>query len=770
MAPTMAPRATQAEHTAAQPDGLLTLARLRRGQGRPEEARAILCDLLQTDGLSPSHRGTALRLLGSIDRSLGELPEAAELYEEALALHRAHGPTQERLSSTITLANARKDQGRIAAARALYQRAADEARAAGEVLHERKALLGLSSVVNRLGDFDWSVELTEQVEALCDGADDGCRAEAWAFRATPLVLAGRHDAALAATARSRALERPALLRARQLDLVDALASIGRGAPAEALAVLEPHRAAGDDGPLMEEVHFTRADAALALGWVDAAEAAVAQGERCADAGSRRATRAYPLRARIARLRGDAEDERRWLERALAALEVERAAGPQGHLARYYTGPRAVEFEAYLRLLLAQGEADAAAALMAHFKARVFTEQRLRDVHLSAVQPNWSARERFLAALARVEAGAPLDVDGHRQRRAQLPAHVALLDYYLLDDALVVALLHRDGVQVRTVRAGRAEIGEHVRALRVALDEGEDPWAERRWLSQVLVEPIADALDDTGARWLGVVGHGALHRLPFVLLDHRDGALLDRFAVFRGASSDDVLASLQAEPLPAPRHVVAFGDPEGDLPDGRAEARMVVRRFEGDDAVLGEHVTEGAAREALSSADLVHFATHAEQAVPGQDAWLRLAPDTADDGRLTAAELAEVPVAARLVALFGCDTGVGVAVGAGDEILGALDRALLSAGARTVVSTRWPVRDAAALDVAHDFYQALAEGAPTVEALAVAQRALRDRSAACVDAPRPSPTRCAPTRGVRPCPTTDAMRTDWAAFALVGDPR
>ncbi|MCA9558318.1 MAG: tetratricopeptide repeat protein, partial [Myxococcales bacterium] len=185
MAPTMAPRATQAEHTAAQPDGLLTLARLRRGQGRPEEARAILCDLLQTDGLSPSHRGTALRLLGSIDRSLGELPEAAELYEEALALHRAHGPTQERLSSTITLANARKDQGRIAAARALYQRAADEARAAGEVLHERKALLGLSSVVNRLGDFDWSVELTEQVEALCDGADDGCRAEAWAFRATP---------------------------------------------------------------------------------------------------------------------------------------------------------------------------------------------------------------------------------------------------------------------------------------------------------------------------------------------------------------------------------------------------------------------------------------------------------------------------------------------------------------------------------------------------------------------------------------------------------
>ncbi len=193
--------------------------------------------------------------------------------------------------------------------------------------------------------------------------------------------------------------------------------------------------------------------------------------------------------------------------------------------------------------------------------------------------------------------------------------------------------------------------------------------------------------------------------------------------------------------------------------------MVVRRFGGDAALLGARVTEGAARAALATADLVHFATHAEQATAGPDAWLRLAPDAADDGRLTAAELATVPVAARLVALFGCDTSVGVAVGAGDEILGALDRTLLAAGARTVVSTRWPVRDAAALDVAHDFYAALAGGAPTVEALAAAQRALRDRNAACGD-PNPGGV----TRGVRPCPAADAARSDWAAFALVGDLR
>ncbi len=562
MLPVSADAAAPAERLAERPHAALVHAKVLRKQGRHEEARALLCALLQADGLTPSQRGTALRLLGSIDRTLGELAEAADLYAEALALHRAHGPAPERLASTITLAGARRTQGRIAAARGLYQRAADEARAIGDAHHEGKALLGLSSVVNRLGDFDWSVELTEQAETLCRGADDACRAEAWAYRATPLVLAGRYAAALAATARSRALARPDPVQARQLDLVDALASIGRGAPAQALATLEPHRAAGDDGPLMEEVHFTRADAALALGWADAAEAAVAQGEQAADAGSRRAARAYPIRARIARLRGDAEGERRWLERALAALERERAAGPQGHLARYYSSQRAVEFEAYLRLLLAQGEADAAAALLARFKARVFTEQRLRDVHLSAVQPDWSARERFLAALARTEAGAPLDVDGHRQRRARLPPHVALLDYYLLDDALVVALLHRGALHVRSVPVGRADVGEQVLALRAALDRGDDAWAERRWLSQVLVEPIADALDATGARWLGVVGHGALHRLPFVVLDHRDGALLDRFAVFRGASSDDVVAALQTPGPAPPGRVVAFGDPQG----------------------------------------------------------------------------------------------------------------------------------------------------------------------------------------------------------------
>lgn len=780
-----APGGATAERPAAQAGGTLALAKLLRKQRRHEEAREILCALLQMPGLAPPARGTALRLLGSVDRDLGELNEAALLYAEALALHRAHGPVGERLSSTITLANARKDQGRIADARGLYQRAAHDARAAGDARLERMALLGLSGVVNRLGDFDWSVELTEQAETLCGGMDDGCRAEAWAYRSSALVLAGRFEAAQAATTRSRQLDAPSVNRARQLDLVDALASIGRGAPLEALATLERHHAMDTDGELMEEIHFTRAEAALALGWPDAAEAAVAQGEVSTDAGSRRGARAYPIRARLARLRGDHDDERRWLERALVALEAERAAGPQGHLARYYSSQRAVEFEAYLRLLLTQGEADAAAALLARFKARVFTEQRLRDVHLSDVQPDWSARDRFHAALSHTEARGPIDAEGHRRRRATLPGHVALLDYYTLDDAVVVALLHRDALQVVTVPAGRDEIGAHVHALREALASGRDPWAERRWLSQVLVEPIADALDATGAGWLGVVGHGPLHRLPFVLLEHRDGALLDHFAIFRGASSYDVVASLQAPDQAPPTRVIAFGDPDGDLPDGRAEARMVVRRFGGDEAILGDGVTEGAARSALASADLVHFATHAEQAVPGRDAWLRLAPDRppkhgsapdgeaprpGDDGRLTAAELASVPVSARIVSLFGCDTGVGVAVGAGDEILGALDRALLAAGARTVVSTRWPVRDAAALDVAHDFYHALAAGVPTVEALAGAQRALRDRSAACAAPDPDSPLRCAPTRGVRPCPTPGDVRNDWAAFALVGDPR
>lgn len=747
---------------------------LRRA-GRPEEARAVLAESLADCPPDARRlRGTLQRRLASVTADLGELVEAEALLRDASRLHDGRPRSADWTITAITWAGTLKRLGRIDAARRIYRDAAVAARAAGEDRLERLSLLGLSGVVNRFGDFEWSAALCEQAEALCAPDDAACRGEAMAYRAAALALAGANDAARALVAQARPLAGADATRRRQLDLTEALAWLGDDDPTAVLATLAEHVDGPEPDELMAEVHFLRAEALLRRGWADEAEDAIDRGVAQLPAGALRRGRAPGLRASVARLRGDREAERRWLIDALEVLEAERRASPPDQRALFFAAvQRRQGFEAMLRLQLNRGDALGAAALIAHSKARAFSEQRLRDVHLDGATPEWSARDAFHTALAALDDPEPLGGASLDAIRHALPDHVALLDFVLLDDQVVIALVHAHAVDVVAVPVDRGQVGQHARSLLRALQRGTDDVdadAERQWLSQVLVEPIGPALARSGARWLGIIGHDVLHQLPFAVLDYEGGQILDRFAVFRGASAGDVALSLGTPALPPPIRVIALGDPAGDLPDGRAEARMVARRFTEGAAYVGPSVTEATARRALESADIVHFATHAEQAVPHRDAWLRLAPTPADDGRLTARELSALQVRARLVSLFGCDTAVGVP-SPGDEVLGALDRSLLAAGARTVVSTHWPVDDAAALDLAHDFYRALAAGRPTVEALAEAQRALRDRSARCtVTPPTTSRTRCAPQRGVLPCGPPGLSGRHWAAFALVGDPR
>ena len=75
-----------------------------------------------------------------------------------------------------------------------------------------------------------------------------------------------------------------------------------------------------------------------------------------------------------------------------------------------------------------------------------------------------------------------------------------------------------------------------------------------------------------------------------------------------------------------------------------------------------------------------------------------------DSRLSAAEIAALPVTAELVALAACDTARGE-TRSNDERLD-LTRAYLVAGAAAVLATRWKVpEDHAASRFLLDFYRA-----------------------------------------------------------------
>lgn len=122
------------------------------------------------------------------------------------------------------------------------------------------------------------------------------------------------------------------------------------------------------------------------------------------------------------------------------------------------------------------------------------------------------------------------------------------------------------------------------------------------------------------------------------------------------------------------------------------------------------------------------------------AWARgLVPDPASDGVLMANEVAELDLEGTLLAvLSACDTASGEAT-SGDGVLG-LRRGFRLAGAENVLSTLWPISDAATVAIMRQFYEGLATSSPA-ESLSLTQRdwlvQVRDKTESAADDPIPA---------------------------------
>ena len=119
----------------------------------------------------------------------------------------------------------------------------------------------------------------------------------------------------------------------------------------------------------------------------------------------------------------------------------------------------------------------------------------------------------------------------------------------------------------------------------------------------------------------------------------------------------------------------------------------------------------------------------------------------DDGYLTAEEVGWLDLSGvELVVLSACETGLGRAR-SGEGLLG-LRRAFRTAGAKTVVSSLWSVRDESTADLMRAFYRNLwTRGMGKLEALRSAQLSMLKKNRIERGAPLPS---------------------TWGAFVLSGD--
>lgn len=427
----------------------------------------------------------------------------------------------------------------------------------------------------------------------------------------------------------------------------------------------------------------------------------------------------------------------------------------------------------------------------HEVAAAQEDVRQLDARLASLVPGYAALTAFTPATL-------------GDARAGLRSGEAMVFYGQDAQGLLVMAVTRKGVTEASVPVAPLRLLELERRIRASIDDGMlaeglapfDRQSAYRLYQLLFPEPIARALE--GSRDLRVLASGPLAALPFDALvtsppegDDGDPEALRRTAWFvrRHAVSMIISAASPERRVRGRTEAAGFagvgaltpgawktGPFHGgvaahaatptlaalaelpDLPGAHAELTAMAQRFPGENLLLlGDAATEKAVKAApLAQARVLAFATHG--LVGGSlrglvEPALVLAPpgagDTDDDGLLTASEIARLRLDADWVILSACDTSAGESENA--PTYSGLARAFISAGARALLLSHWPVRDEVA-------------GRMTLYTVKGASGGTVRRSARRAEALRRAQLNIMKDRAL----VGSAHPATWAPFVLVGD--
>jgi CHAT domain-containing protein/tetratricopeptide (TPR) repeat protein len=287
------------------------------------------------------------------------------------------------------------------------------------------------------------------------------------------------------------------------------------------------------------------------------------------------------------------------------------------------------------------------------------------------------------------------------------------------------------------------------------------------LHQLLIQPIADQLPTDPNQRVVFIPLGALFLVPFPALQNAQGKYLIEQHTLQTAPSIQVLGQVAAlKPQQqgrrnTPHSSLVVGNPTmpsvslipgeppeqlAPLPGAEKEAIAIAPLLQ-TQAITGKQATKAAIVQKMSSARIIHLATHGLlDERRGLGSALAFAPDSnrstgkgdrASSGLLTAAEILNLPLNADLVVLSACDTGRGRITG--DGVIG-LSRSFLAAGASNLIVSLWAIPDAPTAELMTQFYQNLRQTSDKAQALRQAMLT---------------------TMKTHPNPR------DWAAFTLIG---
>ncbi|HEX4178995.1 MAG TPA: CHAT domain-containing tetratricopeptide repeat protein [Rhizomicrobium sp.] len=482
---------------------------------------------------------------------------------------------------------------------------------------------------------------------------------------------------------------------------------------------------------------------------------------------------------------------------IARMAARRAAETPALAAEVQAADDAVRARDAARMALAEenakGNEDRSAARLALLQTQADAAASRADTLAAKLRTDFPA-------YADLADPGPVSLDAMKKA---LRPHEAFASFMIGVRSAYVLLVTQDGFTARPIQTNADDLANDIVGLREAFVPklGKLPdfsLTNANALYRETLEPVSAQLG--GIDHLTVAVNGALASLPFSLLvtaapsDPRDyvhAAWLIRqtavsetpsaraFMALRGAArtaqarpflgvgNPDFQGSgaNQAQALGALASACQTGGPADPallralqpLPETAAEVQAVGRDLGAspDDILLGAGATESALRaRPLDQYAVLYFATHGM--LPGElhcqaQPALVLSPPTsptqsiADDGLLTASEIANLKINANLVVLSACNTGASGGTRFGGGALEGLADAFFNAGAHAVLASHWEVPSAATRALMTNTFASMAKDPrhDAAEALRQAQLAL-----------------------IAQGPTAHPF--DWAAFILIGD--
>jgi CHAT domain-containing protein len=234
------------------------------------------------------------------------------------------------------------------------------------------------------------------------------------------------------------------------------------------------------------------------------------------------------------------------------------------------------------------------------------------------------------------------------------------------------------------------------------------------LHKTLIEPLAAEISTPH---IIIVPHGTLHHLPFHAFYDGSSYLCDRFEITY-APSASVLRYCMDKPEVSDARPLIVGVADVNAPGVDLEVAALQNIFPEATVLEGGHANRENFSRAAQNASFVHVATHAtyRQDNPMFSSF-KLA-----DGYVTALDLFSMNCQANLVALSGCQSGLGE-IAESDDLLG-LTRGFLYAGARSLLMSLWTVSDESTVTLMNEFYKEWRAGATRARALQKAMRTVR----------------------------------------------